>query len=118
MSEVAPRIPDYLNHILEAIGRIRDYTADLDEAKFLGARMVQDAVIRNFEIIGEASRNIERESGEFVLKHSAVPWALIYAMRNRFAHGYFSVDLTIVWRTIQSDLPDLHKKIQTIRDSL
>lgn len=118
MSEAAPRIPDYLNHILEAISRIHDYTKDFDEAPFLGARMIQDAVIRNFEIIGEASRSIERESAEFVRSHPTVPWALIYAMRNRFPHGYFKVELTIVWRTIRNDLPSLDNKIRNIRDSL
>jgi uncharacterized protein with HEPN domain len=118
MSEAMPRIPDYLDHIIEAIKRIRDYATGLDELSFRGDTLVQDAVIRNFVINGEASRKIERESVEFVRDHSAVPWALIYAMRNRFAHGYFNVDLAIVWRTIQTDLPDLDKKIQTIRDSL
>ena len=62
MSEAAPRIPDYLNHILEAISRIHDYTKDFDEAPFLGARMIPDAVIRNFEIIGEASGKLRAVS--------------------------------------------------------
>lgn len=101
------RVADYLGHILEAIERIGEYTEDVDEVGFLGNKMIQDAVLRNIEIIGEAARNIERTAPDFAAQHSEVPWAIIYTMRNRIAHGYFKVDLEIVWRTIQRDLPEL-----------
>lgn len=101
------RVADYLGHILEAIERIDEYTEDIDEVTFLDNKMVQDAVLRNIEIIGEAARNIERSAPKFAAEHSEVPWAVIYTMRNRIAHGYFKVDLEIVWRTIQRDLPEL-----------
>ena len=64
MSAATPRLPNYLQHIIEAIERIRRYTEDMDELGFAQNQMVQDAVIRNFEIIGEASRYIERSSGQ------------------------------------------------------
>lgn len=101
------RVADYLGHILEAIERIGEYTEDVDEIGFLENTLIQDAVLRNIEIIGEAARNIERTAPDFAELHSEVPWAVIYTMRNRIAHGYFKVDLEIVWRTIQTDLPDL-----------
>jgi len=87
------RIPDYLGHIVEAIERIHQYVSDMDEVAFLADRKTQDAVIRNFEIIGEAARNIERYHAQFAAAHPEVPWSVIYTMRNRVAHGYFKVDL-------------------------
>jgi len=75
------RLPDYLGHILQAIERIQRYTADLDEVGFLQSEMAQDAVIRNFEVIGEASRNIERHSPEFVTAHPELPLSVAYEMR-------------------------------------
>ncbi len=74
----------------------------------------QDAVIRNLEVIGEASRNIERHFLEFSKIHPEMPLASAYEMRNALAHGYFSVDLGIVWNTIESDLPNLQAQAQTL----
>jgi uncharacterized protein with HEPN domain len=105
----ALRIHDYLGHMLEAIKRIGRYTEDLTESAFFKDEMVQDAVIRNFEIIGEAARNIESDSPDFAARHADIPWTLIYTMRNRVAHDYFSVDLEIAWKTIHQDLPELAK---------
>ena len=98
------RLLDYLEHILQAVERIQDYTEDLDEVTFLKEDMAQDAVIRNLEVIGEASRNIERHFPEFAKNHPELPLASAYEMRNALAHGYFSVDLRIVWKTIENDL--------------
>ncbi len=108
------RVVDYLEHIIDAIRQIAEYTEDIDEAGFLANRLVQDAVIRNIEIIGEAARNVERTALEFVAEHDEVPWAALYAMRNRVAHGYFTVDLEIVWKTVQLDLPELRHMIEPL----
>lgn len=108
------RLLDYLEHILQAVERIQDYTEDLDEVTFLKEGMAQDAVIRNLEVIGEASRNIERHFPEFAKTHPELPLASAYEMRNALAHGYFSVDLGIVWKTIENDLPNLHGQTQTL----
>ena len=105
----ALRVPDYLSHILNAIKRIERYTADMDEMAFLNTELVQDAVIRNIEIIGEASNNIQRVDATFAAQHDDIPWQVIYTMRNRVSHGYHKVDLEIVWKTIQSDLPGLYQ---------
>jgi uncharacterized protein with HEPN domain len=104
----ALRVPDYLGHILRAIERIDRYTADMDEAGFLTSDLVQDAVIRNIEIIGEASNSIQRVAPEFATQHDDIPWLVMYTMRNRVSHGYDKVDLEIIWKTIHSDLPVLH----------
>jgi len=86
------RIPDYLDHILQAIARIKNYTHGITETAFLGDEKTQDAVIRNIEVIGEAARNIERNHPDFAAQHADVPWGIAYEMRNALAHGYFKVD--------------------------
>lgn len=108
------RIPEYLQHILQAIERIHTYTRDLDEQGFVADSRTQDAVLRNIEILGEAARNVERSDPQFTGQHPEIPWAVIYAMRNRLSHGYFEVDLGIVWRTIRNDLPPLESRIATL----
>lgn len=110
----ALRVPDYLGHILKAIERIDRYTADMDEMGFLNSELVQDAVIRNIEIIGEASNNIQSGAPEFAALHDDIPWQVMYTMRNRVSHGYDKVDLEIVWKTIQCDLPGLHSQVQLV----
>ena len=114
MTDATPRLPDYLRHIIEAIERIERYTEDMDELGFAQNQMVQDAVIRNFEIIGEASRNIERVSPGFVAAHPELPLSFAYEMRNVLAHGYFKVDIGVVWNTIERDLPTLHAQIKSV----
>ncbi|WP_048308453.1 DUF86 domain-containing protein [Halomonas sp. PR-M31] len=107
MSRHPQRLLDYLEHILEAIERIEVYTADMTEPAFLDDKLVQDAVVRNLEVIGEASRNIERHHPEFASNHPELPLLAAYEMRNALAHGYFSVDMGLVWQTLQKELPDL-----------
>lgn len=84
---------------------------------FLSSQLVQDAVIRNIEILGEASNNIQRVDPVFAAQHAEIPWQVMYAMRNRVSHGYDKVDFEMVWKTIQNDLPDLHHLIQKARTS-
>lgn len=112
MSVDSQRLSDYLTHILDAIERIDEYVSDMDEIAFFDNKLVQDAVIRNFEVIGEASNNIEKRFPEFAARHPDLPFSSAYQMRNALAHGYFKVDFDIVWRTIQRDLPRLHERIK------
>lgn len=113
MSRDRRRLGDFLAHVLDAIERIQRYTDDLDEAGFLESELVQDAVIRNLEVIGEASRNILAQFPEFAAHHPELPLSAAYQMRNALAHGYFKLDLEIVWRTIERDLPDLYDRVRT-----
>lgn len=109
------RVMDFLGHILEAIQRINRHIGTMDLDSFLHDEKTQDAVIRNFEIIGEAARNIERYHPDFAAEHADVPWGIAYEMRNVLAHGYFMVDLEIVWKTIHNDLPGLAEQIIRLR---
>lgn len=102
-----PRLGDYLEHIVAAIERIESYTRGLDVAAFLAHPLVQDAVIRNLEIIGEASGRIRARAPEFAAEHPELPLSAAYEMRNRISHGYFEIDLEIVWATLAQDLPGL-----------
>lgn len=107
---------DYLEHIQQAISRIQRYVQDLDHIGFLANEEKQDAVIRNLEIIGEAAGNIQRHFPEFSAKHPNLPLKAAYGTRNVLAHGYFKVDLDVIWKTIERDLSELeaqlHKTIQ------
>lgn len=118
MSRDQERLADYLEHILEAIRRVERYTKGMDEPAFVANEMAQDAVIRNIEIIGEASHNIEVHYPEFASAHPTLPLAFAYQMRNAIAHGYSKVDLQIVWRTVQNDLPGLSRQVLTLAQNL
>lgn len=107
------RVPDYLNHILFAIERIERHTSDVDELGFLNSELIQDAVIRNIEIIGEAANNIQRVDAAFAASNIEIPWQVMYTMRNRLTHGYDKVDFEMVWKTICNDLPDLYKLVKS-----
>jgi uncharacterized protein with HEPN domain len=114
----ALRVADYLGHILKAIERIKRYTEGMDEAAFLSSDLVQDAVLRNIEVIGEASNNIVRVDPPFAAQHADIPWEVMYTMRNRVSHGYDKVDLEIVWKTIRDELPALHARLTAVNLSL
>ena len=110
----ALRVPDYLAHITEAIDRIHQYVENMTELTFLQDPKTQDAVVRNFEIMGEAAHKIELHHAAFAAQHPEVPWALMYTMRNRVAHGYFKVDYALVWNTIHADLPELRALVAAL----
>ncbi len=114
----ALRVRDYLEHIDLAIARIRRYLAGMDRASFLASEEKQDAVIRNIEIIGEAAQSIRRRHPEFAVHHPEIPWGGVYGMRNAIAHGYFTVDLDVVWKMICEDLPTLAEQVRVLRDAM
>jgi len=118
MSKDKQRLVDYLNHILQAISRIENYIEDMSEVAFLENELVQDAVIRNLEVVGEASRNIRMHYPDYAEKYAELPLASAYEMRNSLAHGYFKVDLEIVWKTIERDLPELQVMIESLISAL
>lgn len=112
------RLRDYLEHIELAIEKIRRYAAGLERASFLDNEEKQDAVIRNIEIVGEAAQSIRRRYPEFAARHPEIPWGGVYEMRNAVAHGYFTVDLDVVWKAVCEDLPNLGVQIAALRASL
>jgi len=109
---------DYLGHIEQALNRIQRYLADIDHAAFLENEEKQDAVIRNLEIIGEAAGNIQRHFPDFASENPEVPLKAAYGTRNILAHGYFKVDLDVVWKTVEKDLPELQARLAAALSSL
>jgi uncharacterized protein with HEPN domain len=119
MSRCDPlRVRDYLEHIAEAIANVQDYTAGMDAAAYLADRKTQDAVVRNFEVIGEACNNVIKHHAAFAATHTDIPWNFAYEMRNALAHGYFKVDQGIVWQTIETDLPGLSEAVHAALTAL
>lgn len=101
----------YLDHIRTCIQKIVDYTDGSTEADFLKNSMIQDAVIRNFEIIGEASKQL---SVDFRAKYPEIEWKKISGMRDKLIHDYIGVDLWAVWAVVENILPKLAIQIDTI----
>ncbi|MDD3627797.1 MAG: DUF86 domain-containing protein [bacterium] len=101
----------YLRHIYDAIDRIEDYTKDIEQTQFKENKMMQAAVIREIEIIGEASKRITEE---FKKQHPKVPWKQMAGMRNKVIHDYFGVDIEIVWNTLKKDIPNLKLQFKSI----
>lgn len=101
----------YLRHIGDAIQQIESYTAGLSRKEFFAERMVQDAVVRQLEIIGEASRQL---SDDLRTQHDHIPWRAMIGMRNRIAHEYLNLDLQVIWEVVKHDLPTLKTQIDRI----
>lgn len=104
----------YLKHILDAINQIGRYVSGLEKAAFLEDPKTQDAVVRQFEIIGEAVMHLDETVKE---KHSSLPWQRIVDMRNKLIHEYFGVDMELVWETIVEELPTLKSSVNDILPS-
>lgn len=106
---------DYLDDMLHAAEKIRRYTADMTFEEFTDDEKTVDAVLRNFEVIGEAAKNIPEELRQ---EHEDVPWSEMAGMRDRLIHGYSSVDLHIVWMTVIEEIPLLISQIRAVSNSL
>lgn len=100
----------YLAHVLEAIAAIERFTAGGREAFFTND-MMQSAVIRQLEVVGEAVKNL---SAELTQREAGVPWKQIAGARDRLIHGYFRVDLDAVWVMVERDLPLLRENVRRI----
>jgi uncharacterized protein with HEPN domain len=102
----------YLDDIILAIDRIFEYMQGYDFISFKRDYKTVDAVIRNFEIIGEAAKNVPAEIRE---QYSDVPWNEMYSLRNRISHAYFGIDYEIIWDIIVNYLPFNREQIVKIK---
>ncbi len=105
----------YILHIVDSIDQIFEYTEGLTIEKFENNRMIQDAVIRNFEIIGEASKNISSETKN---RFNQIPWKNMAGMRDKLIHNYMGVDLGAVWNTIEDILNPLKTELTDLIEHL
>jgi uncharacterized protein with HEPN domain len=110
------RLSDYLDHIQHAAVDARSFVEGLDKDGFLNNKCTQQAVIMSLVIIGEAATRIMERHDEFVQAHPEVPWRSMRGMRNRIAHGYFDINLDVVWDTLQAALPDLLQQLAGLRE--
>lgn len=104
-----------LDDILDAIDKIELYCKDLSMKDFLKSDLIQDAVERNIEIIGEACNHLPLE---FINKHTEVEWHKPISMRNRLIHGYFNVDIPLLWNTIQTIIPNFKIEIEHLKSQI
>ncbi|HXK35774.1 MAG: hypothetical protein UY30_C0010G0008 [Parcubacteria group bacterium GW2011_GWB1_48_6] len=105
----------FIDHILESIAAVEEYTAGLSKEDFLNGRQIQDAVIRRLEVIGEAARHLPQETRNL---YSEVEWKQIVALRNLLIHEYFGVNLDLVWKVVQSDVPKLKSLLVRMQEKV
>lgn len=109
------RLPDYLDHMQQAAADACSFVEGLDKDDFLVDKRTQQAVIMNLIIIGEVATKVISGYAEFSQMHPEVPWRNMRGMRNRIAHGYFEINLNVVWETVQTALPELLKQLPAVR---
>ena len=111
------RLPDLLDHMQEAAQQACGYVLGLSKDAFLADRRTQHAVILNLVIIGEAATKALLNYASFLEQHPNLPWRSLKGMRNCIAHGYFDINLDVVWDTVQTALPGLLARLPAIRDA-
>ncbi|MBR0565656.1 DUF86 domain-containing protein [Azoarcus sp. L1K30] len=111
------RLPDYLDHIQQAAIDACSFVEGMAKDEFLGDKRTQQAVIMNLIIIGEAAAKVMDGYAEFTQMHADVPWRSMRNMRNRMAHGYFDINLDVVWDTVQQWLPTLLEQLPIVRQA-
>lgn len=104
----------FLGHILQCIEQIEEYTQNIDEATFFASGLVQDAVERRLEIVGEAAKNVPQD---FKDVHPEIPWAQMAAMRNLLIHEYFGVNPKVVWQVVTQDITPLKTAVEKLLNS-
>jgi uncharacterized protein with HEPN domain len=109
------RLGDYIDQMLTAANDARRFIDGMSKEDFLADKRTQQAVVMSLVIIGEAAARIMDRHSEFVADHPEIPWRGMRGMRNRVAHGYFDVNLDVVWDTTQIALPDLLLRLEPLR---
>ena len=109
------RLGDYLDQMLTATNDARRFVDGMSKEDFLADKRTQQAVVMSLVIIGEAAARIMDKHSEFVAGNPEIPWRGMRGMRNRVAHGYFDINLDVIWDTIQTALPDLLSRLERLR---
>lgn len=104
----------YVSHILTAIADIKEFTGRMNKKDFFKNKMAEHAVVRNIEVIGEASKHL---STRFKERHKDIPWKDIIKMRNKVTHFYFGINYNIVWEVVKRDIPTVEEKLKAIIES-
>jgi uncharacterized protein with HEPN domain len=99
----------YIRHISDALDRIVDYTKGMGNKEFTSSPKTQDAVIRQLEIVGEATKQLSKP---FRDKNSEIPWRKLAGLRDKLIHDYMGVDILAIWKSVDRDVPELQKKIK------
>lgn len=107
-------LADYLGHMQQAALDAYGFIEGLDKVEFLEDKRTQQAVIMSLIIIGEAATKVMDGYAEFIQAHTQVPWRSMRGMRNRIAHGYFDINLDVVWETVKTALPELLAQLSTV----
>lgn len=110
-----PEAAELIQHMREAAHQALLYTEGMAKADFLADRRTQQAVILNLIILGEAATKLMDRHPEVIARYPQIEWQGMRGMRNRIAHGYYEIDLDVVWDTVSLGLPDLLEKL-TVRD--
>ena len=111
------RLPDYLDHMLAAAAQACSYIDGMDKVTFFGDKRTQQAVVLNLIVVGEVAARLLHDHAPFLGGYPTIPWRNMNGMRNRIAHGYFDIDLAVVWDTVQGALPQLVEVLPSIRDA-
>jgi uncharacterized protein with HEPN domain len=109
------RLSDYLDHVVQAASDACRFVEGMSKDEFLADKRTQQAVVMSLVIIGEAATRLMDRFAEFAEHHPEVPWRNMRGMRNRIAHGYFDINLDVVWETVQTALPGLVAQVTAIR---
>ncbi len=112
------RLLDYIDYMRQAAHDACVFVEGLGKADFLEDKRTQQPVIMSLIILGEAATKVMENAAEFTQTHPQVPWRSMRGMRNRIAHGYFDINLDIVWETVRTALPELLKQLPAVRQSV
>jgi uncharacterized protein with HEPN domain len=102
----------YVNDMIAFANNVINYTDGFDLEGFIASGLTYDATLRNLELIGEAATHIPQVVRDV---HTAIPWRMMIATRNKLIHGYLGIDNDILWNIIQTDVPDLLNQLRQIK---
>ena len=112
------RLPDYLQHMRQAAADAVGFVEGMSRDEFLADKRTQQAVVMSLIVLGEAATKVMDRYPDFANAHAQIPWRSMRGMRNRIAHGYFDIDLGVVWDTVQNALPGLLGSVQSLLEDM